>query len=105
MQQIKSERTTHPLGAGMTMIAVVALFALGGRWLDGKTGLGPLFLLIGFFIGAFGGFIHLVAALAPELLPFRSKKSAFDKSARAGERSPEPQSDDHSDSPPDQPSS
>ena len=60
-----------PLGAGLTMIAVVALFALGGRWLDEKLGSSPLFLLLGFSLGALGGFIHLVNSVAPELLPFR----------------------------------
>jgi Putative F0F1-ATPase subunit Ca2+/Mg2+ transporter len=98
MQQIKSSRTTHPLGSGMTMIAAVALFALGGRWLDEKTGLGPLFLLLGFFLGALGGFIHLVASMAPELLPFTSKKSVSNESPEADTRSADLESDAESDS-------
>ena len=66
-------RQATPLGASMTLIVVVVLFTLGGRWLDDQWGTSPLCLLIGFFLGALGGFIHLVNAVAPELLPFGSK--------------------------------
>ena len=54
----------------MTMAAVVGLFSYGGHLLDQKTGLSPLFLLLGLFLGGAGGFIHLVSVISPELLPF-----------------------------------
>ena len=82
MQQSRPEpegktRSAGPLGSGLTMIAAVALFTLGGRWLDERLGWSsPLFLLVGFGLGAFGGFLHLVNSVAPELLPFRSKPSS-----------------------------
>lgn len=58
------------------MAVVVGACALGGDWLDGQTGTGPLFLLIGFAIGGVGGFIHLVATIDPTLLPFGAKDRA-----------------------------
>ena len=79
MQQTRPDRagsttSAGPLGAGLTMVAAVALFTLAGRWLDEELGWSsPLFLLVGFSLGALGGFLHLVNTVAPELLPFRSK--------------------------------
>jgi F0F1-type ATP synthase assembly protein I len=35
---------------GYTIAIPIVLFALGGRWLDKKTGSSPLFLLIGVLI-------------------------------------------------------
>ena len=79
--------SASPLGAGLTMIAAVALFTLGGQWLDERLGWSsPLFLLVGFGLGAFGGFLHLVNAVAPELLPFRSKPGFAARSGAAKPR-------------------
>lgn len=104
MQQTRSDHdgqtsSAGPLGAGLTMIAAVALFALGGRWLDEKLGCSPLFLLIGFALGALGGFIHLVNAVSPELLPFRPKPSPASKTAAASKTADSKAADDPTDSP------
>ena len=62
------------------MVAAVALFTLGGRWLDEELGWSsPLFLLVGFILGALGGFVHLVNTVAPEMLPFRSMPAPTSK--------------------------
>ncbi|MCA8954913.1 MAG: AtpZ/AtpI family protein [Planctomycetes bacterium] len=64
------------IGAGLTLAVVVGLFAYGGNWLDERTGLRPLFLLIGVALGFVGGMIHLVHVVAPEMLPFgRDRRS------------------------------
>jgi len=42
---------------GLTYGAAVALYGLGGWWLDGKLGTLPLFTLLGVGIGAVGGFL------------------------------------------------
>ena len=68
------DRTTRHVGAGLTMAAVVGLFSYGGHLLDERTGLSPVFLLVGMALGSVGGFIHLVSVVAPEMLPFQKKK-------------------------------
>lgn len=59
------------LGAGLTFAVTVALFALGGRWLDLRWGSEPWMVLAGTLLGIFGGMVHLLAVVAPEVLPFR----------------------------------
>jgi hypothetical protein len=58
------------LAAGLTFAVTVALFALGGLWLDGKLGTKPWFVLLGVLLGLVGGTIHLLTVLAPGTLPF-----------------------------------
>lgn len=50
-------------GLGLTMGAAIALFALGGNWLDGRLGTRPLFVLLGVAIGFAGGFWSMYARL------------------------------------------
>ena len=71
-----SDYGANALSAALTFAIAVALFTLGGVWLDGKCGTAPLFLVIGFLLGATGGMFHLIARLAPNALPFgRNRKS------------------------------
>lgn len=65
--------SARALGAGLTFAVTVALFALGGHWLDGRAGTSPLFVLVGTLLGILGGTIHLLRVLAPETLPFARK--------------------------------
>lgn len=46
-------------GAGMELAAAVAVFSLGGWWIDEKLGTSPLFILVGLFIGTVGGMYNL----------------------------------------------
>ena len=41
------------IGVGWFICACILLGALGGHWLDEKTGLTPLWLMIGLFAGIF----------------------------------------------------
>jgi hypothetical protein len=50
-------------GLGITMGLSIALFALGGKWLDGRLGTTPLFVLLGTFLGFGGGFYSMYARL------------------------------------------
>lgn len=65
--------STSALGAGLTFAATMALFALGGLWLDGRAGTQPLFLLLGIALALVGGTIHLLRVFAPGSLPFGRK--------------------------------
>lgn len=50
-------------GLGLTMGAAIALFALGGNWLDGRLGTRPLFVLLGVFVGFAAGFLSMYTRL------------------------------------------
>ena len=86
MTKLAEQRSTRHMGAGLTMAVVVGLFAYLGHLLDGVTDLEPLFLLLGLLLGAVGGFLHVVAVAAPEMLPFgRSGKPDQDSSSDSSE--------------------
>ena len=51
------------LALGIQMVVVTALIAALGYWLDKKTGREPLFLIVFFFLGAFGGIAVVWRAL------------------------------------------
>ncbi|MCG8468546.1 MAG: AtpZ/AtpI family protein [Gemmatimonadetes bacterium] len=50
-------------GLGLTMAFSIALFALGGNWLDGRLGTRPLFVLLGVFLGFGLSFYRMYALL------------------------------------------
>lgn len=50
-------------GLGIGMGLAIALFALGGNWLDGRLGTRPLFVLLGVFLGFGGGFLSIYSRL------------------------------------------
>jgi len=50
-------------GLGLQFAATVGLFALGGRWLDGKLGSSPWLLLAGVFTGFALGLYSLLSKL------------------------------------------
>ena len=70
---LKPSESTRALGVGMTFAASVALFSVGGLWLDEKLSTSPWLLLLGIFMGLFGGTIHMLHHLAPGTLPFGPK--------------------------------
>ena len=50
-------------GLGLTLGLAIALFAVGGNWLDERLGTKPLFVLLGVFLGFGGGFYHMYSRL------------------------------------------
>lgn len=51
------------MALGIQMVVVTAVIAGIGYWLDKKTGREPLFLIVFFFLGAFGGIVAVWRAL------------------------------------------
>jgi F0F1-type ATP synthase assembly protein I len=51
--------TASLMHLGLTYAASVALYGLGGWWLDGRLGTLPLFTLLGVLLGAFAGFLWI----------------------------------------------
>ena len=45
----------HYLALGFQMVAVTAVGAAVGWWLDRRTGRAPVFLVVFFLLGSFGG--------------------------------------------------
>ena len=80
--------STQGLSAGLTFAAVVALFVLGGRWLDTRCATSPLFVLLGLALGLVGGTIHMLRVLAPATLPFGKTRKTEKK--EPDERQPPP---------------
>jgi F0F1-type ATP synthase assembly protein I len=73
------DRGSRAIGSALTFAVAVALFAWLGNLLDEVLGLSPLFLIVGAALGVTGGFIHVVNALAPDLLPFHKKRGRKDE--------------------------
>lgn len=51
------------MALGIQMVVVTAVIAAIGYWLDWKTGRDPLFLIVFFFLGSFGGMALVWRAL------------------------------------------
>jgi len=61
---ITTSRDISPyLGLGVQLAASILVFLFLGRWVDGKLGTEPLFMLIGAFIGAAGGMLSFIRAV------------------------------------------
>lgn len=50
-------------GVGLQFAATVLVFALLGRWVDGRLGASPWFLLVGVFLGFGLGLYAMIAKL------------------------------------------
>ncbi|HUO51581.1 MAG TPA: AtpZ/AtpI family protein [Gemmatimonadaceae bacterium] len=50
-------------GVGLQFAAAILLFLYVGKWVDGKLGTAPLFLIVGVFVGAGGGFYSMYRKL------------------------------------------
>ena len=73
------------LGAGMTLVVTVGVFAFGGHLVDGWLETRPLFLVLGSLLGAAGGFIHLFSVVAPGVLPFGRSRARGPEPTRGAE--------------------
>ena len=76
-------------GVGLELAGATAGLALVGYWIDGKFGTSPWGILIGVFIGLFGGLYNLVK----ESLAAVREAQADDESARGDLASKEPGKD------------
>ena len=79
MPTLRPDRLSRHVGAGLTFAVTIGLFAYGGYLLDSWLDTSPALLIVGVFLGGFGGFLHLVLMVAPELLPWRTKPSPSDQ--------------------------
>ncbi len=61
---------------GLTYGAAVALYALGGWWLDRRLGTLPWFTLLGVILGAGGGFLWVYREVARAETQSRADKTA-----------------------------
>ena len=59
----------------MTFVASAVVLGAVGYWVDGLLGTKPFILILGILLGFVGGFIHLLARVAPDLLPFGRDRS------------------------------
>ncbi|MFK7743057.1 MAG: AtpZ/AtpI family protein [Planctomycetota bacterium] len=93
-------------GAAATMAVSVALFTFGGLWLDQKFGTKPWLLLLMVSLGLVGGLLHLIGAVAPEMLPFRGSTRPGKERSGAAVSKPEARPNDSTshDPPPSEPS-
>jgi len=66
---------------GATLAISVLLGFFGGYWVDTKLGTSPLFVLLGSFSGATGGFIYLIRQVTQkgEKVDEESKDAEKDK--------------------------
>jgi ATP synthase protein I len=63
-QLAESYREVAPyLGLGLQLAVSILLFLLIGRWIDGKLGTEPWFLVIGAFLGGTAGMISFIRAV------------------------------------------
>lgn len=50
-------------GIGLQLAASIVLFVFAGQWLDRRLGTGPVFLILGVFLGAGGSFYSMYRKL------------------------------------------
>ena len=74
MPSSTADKVTHIGSAALTWSVSVALLAWLGSLLDEALASSPWFLLVGALLGAVGGFIHFLARVAPDMLPFGRRR-------------------------------
>jgi len=82
-QQSEIRRANPAIGFGTSFAVGMALFGLGGHWLDEKYDREPLFTLLGLFMGLLYGGWELWKLTAQSSQPSSNQKSQGDK---AGEQ-------------------
>lgn len=67
--------------AAFTFAVAVALFTIGGVWLDRRLGTAFVFTVVGCLIGTAGGFLHLIARLAPGALVRKPRSKSAERNS------------------------
>ena len=67
-------------GFGLQFVVALLVFLYIGQWLDRKLGTGPVFLLIGVFVGAGGAFYSMYRSVTAAQT--REDKSKKERSAK-----------------------
>ncbi len=62
------------LGLGLQLAASILVFLFLGRWVDGKLGTYPVFMIIGAFIGGAGGMISFIRTVLKHEKSIKRKK-------------------------------
>jgi hypothetical protein len=65
-------------GFGVQFAGAILLFLYAGNWLDGKLGTGPLFLILGVFLGAGASFYSIYRRLMQDQMDAKAAKAAKD---------------------------
>jgi len=55
---------------GFSLLVLTLIGAFAGRWVDGQLGTNPLFVMIGFFVGAGAGTVIIVRLVSRFLKSF-----------------------------------
>jgi ATP synthase protein I len=73
-------------GIGLQFAVSIILFVFAGQWLDRRMGTGPLFLIVGAFVGAGGAFYSMYRKLmaSQAAQPDGVPKGAGDRDQKAG---------------------
>lgn len=62
------------IGLGFQLAASILVFLFLGRWVDGKLGTYPVFMIIGAFIGGAGGMIGFIRTVLKHEKRIKRKK-------------------------------
>ncbi|MDQ4078446.1 MAG: AtpZ/AtpI family protein [Chloroflexota bacterium] len=62
-QRTQASQAGELMGVGIQFAASIVFFLLVGRWVDVQLGTTPLFLILGVFLGAGGGFYAMYRRL------------------------------------------
>ena len=62
------------LGIGWYVALCIVIGVLGGRWIDGQAGTGPIFTLVGIALGAIAAFYGIYRMVSPMLRESETKE-------------------------------
>jgi ATP synthase protein I len=69
-------------GIGLQFAISIVLFVFAGQWLDRRLGTGPLFLIVGVFVGAGGAFYSMYRKLMAVQRIQRAQEAQVSRSSK-----------------------